>query len=129
MTDSSIIQDARDVLNTWRERATEGPWSVIDGVYSQEGMTYDGSQIEAEHEMVAMDHQDLDCGPVAPLGYADARLIVGTAGNPELLDAIDLMLEVAVRIVADSPMTPHRLVQHANRIAAAIIATDERMSA
>ncbi|WIE65918.1 hypothetical protein DEI99_005110 [Curtobacterium sp. MCLR17_036] len=123
----SDIQQARDVLAKWRERATEGPWRVIDGVYSQEGMTYDGSQIEAEHEMVAMDHQDLDCGPVAPLGYADARLIVGTAGNPDLLDAIDEMLRIADTRMArrEEPA----FVLHADRIAAAIIAADERMSA
>lgn len=127
------IQQARDVLEKWRERATEAPWRVIDGVYSQEGMTYDGSQIEAEHEMVAMDHQDLDCGPVAPLGYADARLIVGTAGNPELLDAIDWLLAATV---ASYEAWGNRVGQytvdkdgHAARIAAAIVAADEQMSA
>lgn len=123
MTDT-IIQDARDVLAKWRERATQGPWSVIDGVYSQDGMTYDGSQIEAEHEMVAMDHHDLDCGPVAPLGYSDARLIVGTAGNPDLLDAIDAMFATYLAAHSIGP-TYRRDTEH---IAAAIIAADERMS-
>lgn len=118
------IQKAREVLATWRERATEGQWSLIDGVYSQEGMTYDGSQIEAEHEMVAMDHQDLDCGPVAPLGYSDARLIVLTAGNPDLLDAIDGLLAEAS---FDARIVSERLLAHAQLIAAAIIAADERM--
>ncbi|WP_065962413.1 hypothetical protein [Curtobacterium sp. UCD-KPL2560] len=126
---STDIQAARDVLTKWRERATEGPWNVIDGVYSQEGMTYDGSQIEAEHEMVAMDHQDLDCGPVAPLGYSDARLIVLTAGNPDLLDAIDHLLrhhEIVRRGSKITLSTTGRLIES---LAATIVAANERMSA
>ncbi|WIE60760.1 hypothetical protein DEI97_013520 [Curtobacterium sp. MCLR17_032] len=119
---STNIQQARDALEKWRERATQGPWAVIDGVYSDEGGTYDGSQIEAEHEMVAMDHQDLDCGPVAPLGYADARLIVGTAGNPDLLEALDEGLRQY------GTMPERSVPTFIKRIAAAIIAADKRMT-
>ncbi|MDT0211226.1 hypothetical protein [Curtobacterium sp. BRD11] len=129
MSDSSIIQQARDVLAKWRERATEGPWTVVDGEYSDDAGTYDGSQIEAEHEMVAMDHQDLDCGPVAPLGHADARLIVGTAGNPDLLDAIDGMLAIAAADIAEYGVKPPGLWNDVARVAAAIVAADGRMGA
>ncbi|PYY59983.1 hypothetical protein DEJ17_06335 [Curtobacterium sp. MCSS17_011] len=55
--------------------------------------------------------------------YSEDRLIVGTAGNPELLDAIDGLLEAAERY------TPGTFRVRAERIAAAIIAADERMSA
>jgi len=119
----SVYKEAREVIAKWRERATEGPWKVIDGVYSDEGLTYDGSQIEAEHEMVAMDHQDLDCGAVAPLGYADARLIVGTAGNPDLLDALDGLL----RHHEEEGVTVSAIRNWVRLMAEAIIRADKQM--
>lgn len=50
----------------------------------------------------------------------------GTAGNPDLLDALD-----AVLAAADVPAVPITVpvILLADRIAAAIIAADERMSA
>lgn len=48
----------------------------------------------------------------------------GTAGNPELLDAID-----GVLASEQEAQKPHRAPnRHAERIAAAIIAADERMN-
>ena len=124
MTDSSTLQRAREVLATWRERATEGPWKVIDGVYSDDDGEYDASQIEGEHEMVAMDHQDLDCGAVPSIGYADARLIVGTAGNTDLLDELDAMFRDSIEDAERGNGRSSR----AERLAAHIIAADEQMT-
>lgn len=54
-------------------------------------------------------------------------IIDGTAGNPELLDAIDGLLELAAEWAkADGIESVPRWMY---RIAAAIIAADERMSA
>jgi hypothetical protein len=115
------IQQARDVLAKWREHATPGPWSREEMPETGENRVvrefeFFGSQIE----------------PVAPGGMdsEDARLIVGTAGNPDLLDALDNFLWKAYRDFAytgkltecDEPGA----VQDAERIAAAIIAADER---
>lgn len=55
---------------------------------------------------------------------SDARLIVGTAGNPDLLDAIDGLLELAT----DGGPAPATTRAYAGFIAAAIIAADERMT-
>jgi hypothetical protein len=57
-------------------------------------------------------------------GDSSARLIVGTAGNPDLLDAIDAML--ATYLAAHSIGPTYR--RDSERIAAAIIAADERMT-
>lgn len=56
----------------------------------------------------------------------DAHLIVGTAGNPELLDAIDYLLEAAT--IHESRSNWSGAIPHAERIAAAILAADERMN-
>lgn len=104
MTD---IQKARDVLKEWRHGATEDRWvprltpSVID-------------RLDEGERVVAFG------------GYsdADAELIVGTAGNPALLDAIDGLLEEAQRSGLGG-----WLGHFAVYFAAAIIAADERMSA
>ncbi|KTR02102.1 hypothetical protein NS184_16810 [Curtobacterium luteum] len=53
---------------------------------------------------------------------SDAHLIVGTAGNPDLLDAIDAFLE---RVTVN--LRENWAEMYARRIAAAIIAADERM--
>jgi hypothetical protein len=92
VTDSSTIQDARDVLAKWREGTTPGQWQV-NLIWSL-GMVWD-----------------------------DAMLAVGTAGNPELLDAIDEGLRQYGTL-------PDRSVpSFIKRIAAAIVAANERMSA
>lgn len=117
MTESSIIQDARDVLANWREETTAGPWS-------REEMPETGeNRVIREFEFFGAQIEE-----VAPGGVhrEDARLIVGTAGNPELLDAWDGML-AQVELIRE--VCPAVLVAYAERIAAAIVAADERMSA
>lgn len=95
----SDIQQARDVLTKWKEGHVT-PWQ-----FDTEGRITD------------------DLGYLRATSGADAALIVGTAGNPDLLDAIDELL-------ADSKYFQFAaLVPYAERIAAAILAADERMSA
>ena len=53
----------------------------------------------------------------------DGRLIVGTAGNPELWEALDEGLRQYGK------MPDRSIPTFINRIAAAIVAADERMSA
>lgn len=99
------IQKARDVLAKWRRGIMPHPWS----------------DWREEDAVVANDP------PASVLAdgvsRADARLIVGTAGNPELLDAIDAVLNAALVFNRDD-----RLRIHGRHLAAAIIAADERMS-
>ena len=92
MTNSSVIQDARDVLAKWRKAARDGEWTI-----------------------------ESDTAESSWLGR-------GTAGNPELLDAIDGMLAHGQSAVTN-PMNEFGVRDWAERIAAAIIAADERMSA
>lgn len=54
-------------------------------------------------------------------GSTNLALIVGTAGNPELLDAIEWGLDMYEDVEVALPWV--------ERIAAAIVAADERMSA
>lgn len=58
-------------------------------------------------------------------GSTNLDLIVGTAGNPELLDAIDRLLAEALRVQEGWPTAPR--VKDTMPLAAAIIAADERM--
>lgn len=99
------IQRARDVLAKWREKNDAEPW-YFDG-----GETIWGGDDFSVATMTSFD--------------SDARLIVGTAGNPDLLDAIDAMF--ATYLAAHSIGPTYR--RDTERIAAAIIAADERMSA
>jgi hypothetical protein len=117
----SDIQQARDVLAKWRDGATPGPWKrslsgidgenygevVFPGDVSCMAYCYGGSS--------TIDGDNLD---------SDFRLIVGTAGNPELLDAVDKLLAAA-----DVPAVPMTIpvILLAKPIAAAIIAAEERM--
>jgi hypothetical protein len=104
------IQQARDVLAKWRKGTHEGPWARSMPTIR-----------DANGRLVVSD----------PL-TADARLIVGTAGNPDLLDTLDNFLWKAYRDFAytgkltecDEPGA----VQYAERIAAAIVAADKRMT-
>jgi hypothetical protein len=104
------IQKARDVLAKWRKAQTPAPWQV------KADWTGDAAEFGTAEEN--------------PLGWTnhpvDARLIVGTAGNPDLLDAIDAMFDYMAPLGRTVP-TP--LVRHLEGIAAAIISADERMSA
>lgn len=105
------IQRARDVLAKWRENPTGMPWQLGD----RSPWHDDEVTVETADKMgdVSGDYMDED----------SARLIVGTAGNPDLLDAIDGFLSM----VASGALRDRQ--QHAERIAAAVISADERMSA
>jgi hypothetical protein len=113
----SDIQRARDVLAKLRVDATaRGRWREQD----HEVMEDSGGLPWVESRWVA----DVDSVT------GNGRLIVGTAGNPELLDAIDALLAAEQRRRASMhDNLSHDLSHHAERIAAAIIAADERMNA
>jgi hypothetical protein len=66
------------------------------------------------------DNMDLDIASIKE-SDGDARLIVGTAGNPDLLDAINDALDMADALDG----TAYGV---AERLADAIIAADERMT-
>lgn len=112
MTD---IQRARDVLAKWRTEATSGTWTF-------------GDTGEFEWRIWPSDTDPLDGGSHAStLESTDARLVVGTAGNPDLLDAIDALL--AAMIPWREAGLSTEFLMRAERIAAAIITADERMNA
>lgn len=112
------IQHARDVLAKWRERAIQGTWDARQDTPSMSGSNWTlrvhgtpgirASVNEYQH------------------GDGLARLIVGTAGNPDLLDAIDAMLKNAQWHIDSYGSVEH---PWASLIAAAIIAADTRMNA
>lgn len=93
----SEIQQARAVLAKWRDGTTEGPWEDR------------GNYIAAPGYVVAS---------TIP---GDNALIVGTAGNPDLLDAID-------KVMADASGALPATQFYAHILATAIIAADERMT-
>jgi hypothetical protein len=97
----SIIQDARDVLAKWREAVDKEAFeALLDADQDPETGYWDYAKPE--------------------LG---AHLIFGTAGNPELLDAID-------RVMAYGEKSGVLEAQSAAQyLAAAVIAANERMSA
>jgi hypothetical protein len=104
------IQQARDVLQRWRDDSqagSPGTWSV-DSSASIFPTVRDEVRGEVAHRLLS----------------EDARLVVGTAGNPDLLDAIDGLLELAT----DGGPAPATTRAYAGFIAAAIIAADERMT-
>jgi hypothetical protein len=100
----SEIQDARDVLARWRDTASPAPWK------------YDAEQYFVEDSAESTNAVGVDMLP------EDGLLIVGTAGNLDLLDAIELTLAEGSRYWAGNPVR-----QHAQRIAVAILSADERM--
>lgn len=104
--ENNTIQKARDVLNKWREDATRGPW--------RSGDSGGFADIVSGKWRVALS-VDLN----------DAPLIVG-ATDPDLLDSIDEILDIASGWAnADGIESVPRWMY---RLAAAIIAADERMS-
>jgi hypothetical protein len=118
MTDSSIIQQARDVLAKWRKEAREGRWHFAYMVPSSKNLgTIDGD-MECAEFYVASD-----------VTSEDARLIVGTAGNPDLLDAWDGMLGIFENEPKTAPLLWPELWVEVQRIVAAIIGANERISA
>jgi hypothetical protein len=112
------IQKARDVLAKWRTAATQGTWEarLPERPYPEYADIYSGEEVVA---------YNADCD--GAMDAVDARLIVGTAGNPDLLDAIDGVLAQAQHQVEDVVDNPDE-VAHARRIATAILAAEERMS-
>ncbi|UXZ57056.1 hypothetical protein [Curtobacterium sp. Arg-1] len=112
MTD---IQQARDVLAKWREDATAGQW-VVDLDRGESFGAVDTPDVYSESNA---DSVVLPAGTVAE---HDIPLIVGTAGNPDLLDAIDRVLRLA-------DIEGGAFHDAAAPFAAAILSADERMSA
>lgn len=105
------IQKARDVLAKWRKEARYGQWFYSYLIPASKNLgTIDGDMGRSEF-YVASD-----------VTSEDARLIIGTAGNPDLLNAIDALFDVWARAASWGA----REFQ-VDKIAAAIIAADERM--
>lgn len=114
---SADIQRARDVLAKWRVGATPGTWEA-----RAESPTMGGAEWTVRTvgipgiRMGIHEYQH---------GSTNLALIVGTAGNPDLLDAIDELLRLEARV--EKRGGP--VFANTKRIAAAIISADERMSA
>ena len=126
MTDSSIIQQARDTLAKWRKEATAAPWRV--DVFGHGGafvQIVQPAEFQPGYDPNRFDNMDLDIANIEQTA-GDARLIVGTAGNPDLLDAIDGLFEHCIRFPA---WAGGHMRTYTERIATAIVAADERMSA
>lgn len=113
---SADIQRARDALAKWRGNvASPLPWRIVSVDESNDAV------VDAEHiGIVALSSREEESS--AGLYAGDDVLIVGTAGNPDLLDALDGML-----ITAERYDTGNGLRIWSDRIAAAIIAADERV--
>lgn len=109
----SDIQQARDVLAKWRDAATPGAWHV----------EHHRIDIELVPAVFADEPEALVIEPDG-VGPDDARLIVGTAGNPDLLDALDGLLAAAIWTMTTAGV----FYESTELIAAAIIAADERMT-
>lgn len=111
---SADIQRARDVLAKWRKEATsKGQWAHDD----LGGMSWTVWATGSDPHDADVIHAD---------SGTDAALIVGTAGNPDLLEAIDALLAEALRVQEGWPTAPR--VKDTLPLAAAIIAADDRMS-
>jgi hypothetical protein len=108
---------ARDVLAKWRDGSSSGPWEARSEIPSMSGARW---TVHTEGtpgiRMGVHEYQH---------GSMNLALIVGTAGNPDLLDAIDSALEAANRYAGDD----FSILLAIEPLAAAIIAADERMSA
>ena len=121
------IQQARDVLATWREEATAGQ-RIVDLDRGESFGSVDTPDVYGEG------NADSVVLPAGTVGEHDIPLIVGTAGNPELLDAIDAVLEAGCLRFGDVTSSSftggyrRSSSDTAERLAAAIIAADERMS-
>lgn len=107
----SNIQQARDILAKWRSAAATGRWDL----------KFDWAQFTAESSPEENGYVGDTENPY------DARLIVGIAGNPDLLNAIDGLLTHGQSAVTN-PMNEFGVRDWADRIATAIIAADERMT-
>lgn len=113
MTD--IIQRARDVLAKWRGHALHGNWSPVPLLSNNAVYTFDAVD-ESSAYAANSDDEVAMC------------LIIGTAGNPDLLDALDQLLESAELVEQDHRAGWAAVIWgKAEPIAAAIIAAEERM--
>lgn len=130
MTD---IQRARDVLAKWRTATTKPlsnayPWTIQ---HEQAGRANWSDVIVDRDGDWLFDYTDPDDElELAHKGSADpdvVRLIVGTAGNPDLLDALDALLVASAEFVGRFPEGAATFSGPAWDLAAAIIAADERM--
>jgi len=118
MTDSSsIIQQARDVLAKWRQWMSPDPWTISEAAVKDTSGT------------TIVDYGDVQNLVARHAARQNLRLIVGTAGNPDLLDAIDEILDRGAYEADDSSTNGRFVFRRARRIARAIVAADERMSA
>ncbi len=109
---NSNITKAREVLARWRTDVTKGTWGLL-----WDWSTFTSPESAEEKGYVG--------DTVRP---HDARLIVGIAGNPDLLDAIDTLLSYG----ETDDLTQwgsHSDYHTAALLAKAIVAADERMSA
>lgn len=113
------IQRARDVLAKWRNEVQSPlPWR-IEGQGNEERDVVDAT---GDSVVSLWSREEASS---AHLYDGDDRLIVGTAGNPDLLDALDRMLERAAGQHERGYQGGWN--DEMSHIAAAIIASDERM--
>lgn len=128
MTD---IQQARDVLAKWRAGVTGPihtnlPWTVQNATPGRKNwddvlVDADGDWVFSYDEESPGQDEMLTWNRPGSADPAAVRLIVGTAGNPDLLDALGHMLDQA-------PYEQLTYQVDVARIAAAIIAADKRMT-
>lgn len=112
------------MLAKWREESTAGPWRV--DVFGHGGafvQIVQPAEFQPGYDPNRFDNMDIDIANVEQTA-ADACLIVGTAGNSELLDAVVKMLDNAQWHIDHYGSVEH---PWAGMFAAAIIAADERM--
>jgi hypothetical protein len=105
------IEQARAVLAKWKDEAVQGPWKFNEDGWLVVGAAEFGGRFA-------------DLGGDLGGDLGTAALIVGTAGNPDLLDAIDSLLAMAAEAGEGAS-----LATHGKRIAVAIIAADQRIAA
>ncbi|MBT1542444.1 hypothetical protein KK103_11780 [Curtobacterium flaccumfaciens pv. flaccumfaciens] len=110
MTD---IQRARDVLAKWRKESSPGNW--VAGGEGYRDLIWNPQHPNLHPALAAVEEGDM-------------HLIVGTAGNPDLLDAIDNMLRWVTAFNTKYDVS-REFGHYTASIAAAILAADERMSA
>lgn len=110
---SELHEQARDIFQRWCADATKGPWKVEnENIPDVIETAYDARE-----------------SPFSPIGEADARLVAGIVGSPEIRTAI---LEMLDDPVLDSepgnPMTTweRRYRDHARTIATVIVRFDEQ---
>lgn len=121
----NIIRHARAALAKWRTNRFNSRWEVDKNLPFSADLVGFFDPAQKEYAVKFDDDRQPD--------GAVADLIVGTAGNPELLDAIDAQLAFAAeydeRPEEGRSGTGDLWMTFAERTAAAIVTADERMSA